>query len=309
MVKGDWAQTIMTLNSIYTWASVQPCWLCLAYKKDGPPTMRFTCVGDTETWSQTVGQRTPWTVPPSICGAIGFTLTPTSVPIDVLHAYFLGVGRDLAAGSIVELCAHIPGGARAQRLSVVTGRFRQWRRNCKVSTRVKKFTVGNLKWKGKQYPSLSCKGADCRRVIDFLASCDFSFDPLLQTTLQVASEWAQLQFSADTFFIDSERERFASLSKVLVRGYLALSVAKPTHFRVRPKLHLLQHVLHMHNLNPHVSATWLDEDLIGKAMRLFRRLRCQAIERRSLERYWLGMKGRLKHLRGRFEPPSKRSRD
>ncbi len=309
-------QNVSTLNSMYNWKSHQPCWMCFAFKKGGPADMRFTCVTDDERWSATAGTRIPWQVAPAILQAVGFRVTPASVPMDPLHVWFLGIGRDFAGSAIVAWCESMQraAGSRVARLRDVSHQLREWQKETGVHMRLRKLTVSNISWKGSSFTGVACKGADLRSLIDFLRSRHeaFSFSPLLQTAIWAASEWANMQFRCSVFFTEAERERFASLTRLLVRSYISLSLQASrqglTRFKLRPKLHLLQHALHLGALNAHVGSTWLDEDEIGKTMKLFRHLRSKTIEKRALERYWVGMHVRIQKYRGRFDVPAPKRR-
>jgi hypothetical protein len=314
MVKGDWAQTVSTLNSTVNWASPQPCWLCHAFQGCGPATMRYTCTTSDEQWSCTTGTRVPWMTPPSIIKAIGFKVSPSSVPPDCLHFWFLGIGRDLAASAVVALCDHRKAGSRALRLAAVNTDLKAWRLTNRIHMRFHQFTVGNLKWRGSAYPGLACKAADCRRLIEFLHSReeDYSFSPLLQIALRTAVQWASLLFSSGVFFSEEENAKFHSLTKCLARAYLALNLEAARRgrnmYKLRPKYHLLQHCLHFSGYNPHTASTWQCEDEVGKVMKIMRRLRPHTVEKRTLQRVWIGLPSRLSRTRGRFAPPDPKRR-
>ena len=78
---------------------------------------------------------------------------------------------------------------------------------------------------------------------------------------------------ANSFMDQGEVENVVVVGNAFLRCYISLHHDSPQTWRIRPKLHLLWHVINDANLrmakrNASLDSTWLDEDWIKKIQKI-----------------------------------------
>ena len=80
--------------------------------------MVYSNINDDAPWRPTEFVRDPWDVEPALMKLVGFSVRMVS--LDIMHAFHLGIGRDIVGASIKILCKsknHFLGRNIALRLS------------------------------------------------------------------------------------------------------------------------------------------------------------------------------------------------
>ena len=167
----------------------------------------FEAMGPDAAWLSTIPGPVPWTRP-HVFAALPGGDAATFMKLDTFHLCALGVGY-YAAPSIIGLLAaefkHFtpPDGKTdiESRLATAHRLFASFCQCLQQTPRdLKDFTKSNFHWPDRaSYPMLSCKAGDTllvmRFIEDYLSSTplDLSTDPLLQISLDVASEFNKFQ--------------------------------------------------------------------------------------------------------------------
>lgn len=237
----------------------------------------------------------PWTIEPSYVKLLGFHVSMI-VP-DLLHAYNLGVGRDVV-GSILAIILRdarvFRGESLADRLAVASQGLRGFAKRHSYPLRLKKLTKSKLGIKRGQYPTLASSGYDTFVVATWLEGVlqehvDVHGD--LATLLWASNRALSLQYSAGWFLTEAEKNSIQSLGSIFLDTYISLAKGSLQRheflFRVRPKLHLMSHVFSsMRGVNQSKYSTWMDEDFLKKIGRTFGLTSGMTGQKRVLQR-WL----------------------
>ena len=237
----------------------------------------------------------PWTIEPSYAKIRGFHISMV-VP-DLLHAYNLGVGRDVVASVLAVILKDarvFRGESMADRLVVASQGLRRFAKQHCYPLRLKKLTKSKLGIKRGQYPMLASSGYDTFVVATWLEGVlqehvDVYGD--LATLMWSSNRALSLQYSAGWFLTEAERNSIRSLGSMFLDTYISLAKNSLRRheflFRVRPKLHLLSHVFSSsRSINQSKYSTWMDEDFLKKIGRTLGLTSGRTGQKRVLQR-WL----------------------
>lgn len=260
--------------------------------------MAYTDIRPEAAWRETVYTEDPWTTPSVIMTLQGFDLS--MVMIDLLHAWYLGMARDLCASVLKVLVSSklvFVGSKIETRLEDASQRLRQYATAHGKQLSLKHLTRANLNWKSSEYPELRAKGADCAVILEWLSDVVTTNVLPAQHSVMVAAVWAgntwtKILSKAQYFMSEHELDAAAMLGDVCLNSYFSLACwhaqRKLLLFKVRPKAHLMCHV---HSLrwfsrrNPGAHATWCDEDLVKHMIRIKRKVHARTATERTLQRY------------------------
>lgn len=147
------------------------CWKCLATKGEDAVDNCYTNADPGAPWRYTFYSQLPWgAVPPEFVNLVGFDVK--MINIDIMHAWHLGVGRDLAGGAIQQLAKlrwFWHGRTQEDRLANATARLRRFCKQRNLLLTLRKLTKANLRWKTDCYPEVRCKAYDTYIILSWLA--------------------------------------------------------------------------------------------------------------------------------------------
>lgn len=262
----------------------------------------FNCVsGGGGGWKATMADSVvPWIVEPTLVHLCGFRLS--WVAMDLLHVWFLGVGRDLGGivfRRIIKSKWFCPGRNQQKRIDYLNAQLYTWRRAKHKNLSMKKFTKANTCLTGS-FPELRCKGSDTANLLLFFLDFvnlvsdrkglphDFK---ALATALWAGVHFTTVLKSCSYFVAESEKDLAAGLLETFINNWLNLAY---THratcdYRLRPKFHLLLHFLIIFKesdnvRNPWHLSTWMDEDKVKRVMRVHAKTHYTTSPVRVLER-------------------------
>ena len=292
--------------STSTLFTLQICWVCLCTKGSQDVQWSFTNLNEDSPWMSVLYQQDPWSVRPSLADVDGFTLRMLS--IDLLHAFHLGVGRDLCGSAIRVLASQRrglwPGSSIDARLEVATGRLRDFARQNKLSLTLKKLTKSNLTWESLKYPEIKCKGYDTYIVLKWLVeevTMQDCGDDFLASALWAADSWLRVLSKAEMFLTEAEELHKFHVGNLFLKSYLNLAVRAleggKMLYRLKPKFHLLYHLVNEKRpsrLNCTLNSTWMDEDAMKKWMRISRMVHKRTAAENTLRRFILGFHTKLR---------------
>ena len=263
----------------------------------------------TPKWLPTVAVKLPWTREPAIIKHLMHDRgDPASFfKSDIWHVFHLGFGRSWISSVIQLLLPFLPCSNLDEKWDYLTDHYMQWCRANNKQSHVSRISaylmsygdatgaMGN--WhKGALTTNLS------QWLVDLLGSEGRDPDGLLvkcrEATFRVNSLFSTL-YKAGAFLGESECAHVAEqgLRFLAVYAELALRMYRANRqflFPLYPKLHIWHHLIltvkqsgerNQSAINPAMYACQIDEDLIGKASRLSRRVNIRKVASRTLERY------------------------
>lgn len=163
-----------------------------------------------------------------------------------------------------------------------------------------KLTSKRLSLKGGKFTHFIGKAWQCKVVLGFLVqyTANLDVDPLLKTVLWAAQNVFGVLSESRTdsvFLRPSEIEQVKAVGKVFLEVYLRLRVKYNGWciyklFNVRPKLHLLTHMITdmVRVRNPVAASGWMDEDFLKGIMRIARKTHIATTHSSTLKRYLTG---------------------
>ena len=287
--------------------SMEVCWRCRASKGTDDVAMSYTNTASDAPWLLTEYVDVPWCVQPTLSLLPGFSIK--MLGLDLLHIFHLGVGRDLVGSSMRVLCTTMifGGGNLDQKLQKASGWLRAWSKQNRLSLAIKKLTKANLNWKSNEYPEVHCKGYDCFVILKWLVSgplkCERASEIAdnVATALWAADSLMSLLMNAGRFLTAHEQQHREVVGLLFIRTYMRLASEALSNrvrlWRVRPKFHLLHHVVLDKRLqNPHITSTWMDEDAVKKFMLVKKKTHRRRATERLLGRWLLSLKNKLVEL-------------
>jgi hypothetical protein len=249
-------------------------------------------------WIQTIGlPGVPWNVEPALARLRGFELAMASP--DLLHVWHIGMGRDFLASVIVLLVS-----------AGYFGRLGQWdaaNRSLKIFSVTNKLQLKteisreSLSYKKGEFPELHCKGNQTiiiHRWLQSLASDGFNGLAGMAPVAQMVCDSAQflaLCMSGDHFLSEENARECLTCGVRFLASYVRANqeaaAKQQLLFFIRPKFHLFQHLVLMSQRpsrrSAHLDSLWMDEDFVGKIMRILKVLHPNSADLRVLERYVL----------------------
>lgn len=182
--------------------------------------------------------------------------------------------------------------------STSSSRLEYWKH---ASVAFKRFTRDNLKLKKHEFPEMLAKGYDTYLVLRWLKE---EFEGGIRgleheyALLWTSDAFLSVLSSGDAFLSAEEAEQVLTCGELFLKIWINRVHADPSTFRVRPKLHLLQHILLEATLRPSrkncwQDATWMDEDFLKKVGRLVRRTHRRTAPKTGLQRYLVLLRHKL----------------
>ena len=263
----------------------------------------------TPKWLPTVAVKLPWTRQPAIIKHLMHDRgDPASFfKSDIWHVFHLGFGRSWICSVIQLLLPYLPCSNLEDKWDYLTDHYLQWcRANHKQShiSRISPYLMsyGDATGAMGNWHKGALTTNFAQWLVELLGSEGRDPDGLLlkcrEVTFRVNSLFSTL-YKAGAFLEQSECAHVAEqgLRFLAVYAELALRMYRANRqflFPLYPKLHIWHHLIltvkqsgerNGSALNPCVYACQTDEDLIGKASRLSRRVNIRRVASRTLERY------------------------
>lgn len=107
-----------------------------------------------------------------------------------------------------------------------------------------------------------------------------------------------LSSAGDT--LSPEESSHASIvGDAFLKMYISLVHSEPDLWRLRPKLHMVWHLVHDAELrpsrrNPLLDSTWQDEDWVKRVARTLKRCHSRSAQKTVLQRYLLALQQKLR---------------
>lgn len=263
----------------------------------------------TPRWLSTVAVKLPWTREPSI---IKYLMHDRADPAsffksDIWHVFHLGFGRSWVCSVIQLLLPFLPCSNLEQKWDYLTDHYMRWcRANSKQShiSKVSAYLVsyGDAGGAMGNWHKGALTTNFCQWIVDLLGSEGRDPDGLLvkcrEATFRVNSLFSML-YKAGAFLGESECAHVAEqgLRFLAVYAELALKMYRANRqylFPLYPKLHIWHHLVlavkqsgerNQSAINPTMWGCQMDEDTVGRASRLSRRVNIRRVASRTLERY------------------------
>ena len=268
----------------------------------------YTDVSEAAGWRRTMHQdgncELPWKDEPAHAKLHYFTLS--MLRIDYMHTFHLGVARDLV-GSALKIIASgknwFSGGNINARLKQITAAVKTFGRQKEHYISIKKLTKNSLGW--AECPEFKGSAADTAVFLGWLATILMERPPPppydgLPGVVWVANHICEFLFDCGCFLTDEAWEQVRVLAKIFFTGYLQLAVhaheGGKLLFKMRPKFHILQHLLEGHGgkRNPAYDATFMDEDHVRWCLKMFRKCSHRTASLNVLKRHLVTLKTQLR---------------
>ena len=114
-------------------------------------------------------ERYSWEDAPPFSLLPGFNLR--MIGVDILHAWHLGVCRDLI-GSVLRVLSKLKifrrGGNLEDQLSAASSSLRNFAKSRRLSLNLRRLSKSNLNWRSDAYPEAHCKGYDSYIILLWL---------------------------------------------------------------------------------------------------------------------------------------------
>lgn len=251
-------------------------------------------------WKETLYQDPPYDTPPVLTTVFGWDnrmLHP-----DLLHAWHLGVGRDLLGTAIVQLVKNhfFPGRTIAIRLAAASRSLRNFAQTNRYNLSRRKLNKQCLNWKSGEWPELKTKGFDTAIIGMWLSELVENNDignNDLSTAIWTSNNVLTILAKSDGYFLTEEEEKqVLLLGELFCDTYLRLAYSGVQQgqrlYRTRPKFHILQHIFCLKTpgrLNLQRYSTWMDEDANKKLIRINKATHRVTAAQRVLQRWLLGI--------------------
>ena len=276
------------------------------------PRMIYSNINDDAPWRPTEYTRLPWGVQPALALLCGFSLS--MIGLDIMHAFHLGVGRDVIGATIKILCRKkgIYNGNKIQvRLSQLMAECKAYAASVGKYLTFGKLKKSNLQWRNDKCPELRGSAADTKIFLGFLNEKLQTVDLPEDYQGLTACVWAANMFITNLsnagFFLDeTEKDFLYVVGTAFLKSWAQLVYVGFTKcellFKLRPKYHVLTHLvsdlaLKPSGRNPCVDSCWLEEDYVKWSLRKFRKLSRRTASHNILRRCLVQQNDRLKHWR------------
>ena len=265
-------------------------------------------------WLETLGVKDPWESLPAVIRWLHHDQSNPAAffNIDAWHTVHLGIGKSYVASS-VQVCLQALTGTLEEKWAWLTSNYRAF---CKAEKRQPHITkiTGYMMSYGDHTGAVGAwsKGALTTTFLKWLPYLIDNLEPDEEGILQKISNGARninmffgYLFNSPAVLDRDEGLYIASLGHVFLVSYNELALhcfgkGKPFLYPMYPKLHAYHHILlkvhsdalqHSKAWNPLLTACQQDEDVIGKASRLSRRVSARATMLRTLQRYLIQCHG------------------
>ena len=260
-------------------------------------------------WLTTVGVKLPWVKTPSV---IKHCLHDRADPAtffktDIWHVFHLGFGRSWIASVVQVSLPYIPCGNLEQKFEFLTDHYLNWCKHNRKQAHVSKISqylmsYGDASGAMGNWHKGGLTTNFMQWIIDFLGAIPSDPQGLLtrsrQVTYRVNAMFSTL-YKSGAFLNETECEFVSQQGLHFLQCYAQNATAmfrcgKQYLFPLYPKLHLFHHImldLKMQGaelkiaLNPLCFGCQMDEDVVGKASRLSRRVNIRRVASRALDRY------------------------
>ena len=227
--------------------------------------------------------------------------------IDLLHVLHLGVLRDLTGSAIRQLVTvRYWGGSTIERgLDRASRSLRDYANRRCLKLTIKRLTKANVGWASLCYPEMKVKGFDSYIILSWLNDelqrrpCGHGLD-MMCTCIWSIDLWLSTCTHAGMFLTEREQTLKELLGDAFMNLYIGLAAKALADgrwlYRVRPKIHKYHHVAlerRQSRYNPHMSATWMDEDWVKRTMRVKRRTHRRTATHATLNRWLLGLAAKM----------------
>lgn len=285
------------------------CWMCECTKGTNDLDHAYTNISETAGWRTTIYSTNPWPEDelPEYVHLRGFHINMIS--IDVLHCFHLGIGRDLVGSAFKTLVGirFWAGTSIEKSLARATVRVKNWAKTKRLALSCKALTKDKLGW-SQLYPELKSKGYDTYVLLSWLVEEVSTTRPIgrtdveqqnldeLCTCLWCADVWLRSCTKADLFLDDHQQRQKVIIGNLFISLYLSLASRALEQgkrlWRIRPKFHLFHHRViedRPSRLNPHATATWLDEEWIKRTMKVKKKTHKRTATEKCLKRWLLAL--------------------
>jgi len=154
---------------------------------------------------------------------------------------------------------------------------------------------------------LHAKGYDSFVILQWLQAelAENAPPPSCQTVkscIWCANAFMEILCRANNFMTEPEVANVEVLGSAFMKLYLFLAHRHPKVWRIRPKFHLVWHVvtdpgLRASRHNTSKDSTWMDEDWVKKIGRNMKRCHKRTVQKTALQRYLVALKNKLKVCR------------
>ena len=268
----------------------QVCYRCNATKGNQDVAYVYTDLSEGAAWRTDLDIPQLWEKPPAMSNLSEFD--STSIALDLLHIFHLGIARDLVGSGMKLLCRKrnefYSGANISARLGQLSRELHAWVKACGLQLSLRKIKRENLKWRATCCPEIRCKAADAIICLQFLArkleGQTMLHYPAIATCLWSAERFLALLSHASTFLLEEEALTAYRLGTLFLQIYVSLAASAVSrnefYFKCRPKLHYLCHVVDSLRpttpgcllRNPFADATFCDEDYIKHMLTCKRRM-------------------------------------
>ena len=260
-------------------------------------------------WLQTMYVQEPWVVEPALASLLHEPgKKPAIFQFDLFDCVHLGVGRHVIGAALALMSDLQPATTIDQRFDVLTQKFLTWCKNMCHTPFITKLSKESIGWGSSTqcYPSAQWhKGSVTTTVMLWieaeLGAMDLTHHHVLRLTFEgigAINSFLRGVFSSEIWIPASEARLYAESCLRFLRRYsvaAAISYKEGMKlFGFTPKCHALQKIvllmirqslLQGFCCNPAVFSVQPDEDLIGRASRLSRKVHPARAVQRVLERY------------------------
>ena len=196
------------------------------------------------------------------------------------------------------------------RLTTFNRELREFVRENNLPLSAKRIKKQSLNWKQDTYPVLGAKAADCSTILQFVnfklqqPGVQIEDYPGLTACVWAATVFSGCLMSGSLMLTNAERETVVFAGGMYLETYMKLANQaldnSDRYFKVRPKLHYLQHIIEdvgLHPKNPAVHATFMEEDFIRHAVAMKRAMSHRTSCLNVLKRFCVVTKGAMdKHV-------------
>ncbi|CAJ1447132.1 unnamed protein product [Effrenium voratum] len=310
-VKGDLKYLAQAMNFSRFPGCEEVCFRCTASMGRKDISTVYTDISPQAGWREGPAAPPYFELPP-LSEMPNFTLRMVSA--DFMHTWNLGVARDLI-GSCLKICLKTqfwPGPNLSQRLKQLQRDINLFKKQRGLQMHLQQIKPSRLGWAGADVcPEYKSSASDAAVMVRFLAyklSLKAAPPPYegLSACLYSANMLQEAVTRGSCFLNPAEVEKISLCGNAFLSSYLQLahlaSSRRDYYFKLRPKFHILQHIIsdaadRPSHRNPGWDSCWLDEDWVKTNLRMLRRMSPRTCCENLLQRHMLLVKQELsKHL-------------
>ena len=258
-------------------------------------------------WLLTMGVKLPWVECPTVIKNLvhDYGNPAGFFKSDIWHVVHLGFGRSWVASTVQLVLQHLPCSNLDEKWEYLTEDYLCWCHDNKKQAHISKISPYLMSY-GDHGGAMGNwhKGALTTNFLQWLVVLlgKVAPDPLLlrcRTATYRLNAMFSLLYRAGAFLTENEAAFASEQGLQFLRAYASLAESmymesKQWLWPLYPKLHVFHHImLEMHYTgtrvktcpNPMLFACQIDEDVVGKASRLSRKVNIRLVAQRALERY------------------------